>query len=289
MLLFSEFSGAEPQGWLDIDLDHDQKSFIDPLKFHKVNDPDFDGDKAELLLRSYMAAVDSMIGHPEMTASRRALLEAPCEMNETRLGLGQRKPHGSGTSPEMLEQIFLKAHSIENFKIIEHMEALLMFTPRFGADRLSDLVTCVISSELVKYTQRKCRRHGIDMQKDCVINSFNPETLAWEKLTVELPVKDNLPILLVPVEVLVEAYDYTAQHYVRFEVLESRKHNFQQQGRKMSKDDIYELDTADILYDKCKTYALREAIKNPKQLIEYLEKRRSISIPKVLGPNLKSH
>lgn len=271
---FSDVFGVRPDGWLNIELDSDQEYYLDPLKFPKVTDPDFDGQEAELLVQKYMGGVDAMLDRPDMKVRRLALLDAPCEMNETRLGLGQGKPKGTGPSPEMLEKVFRHMRDIKGFKVAQHSEGLLMFTEHFGTDRHSDLITCIVARELVAFTQRKCRRYHIEMVKDCPIKMFNPATLEWEELLVELPVYNGLPILLVPVDALVEQYDYTAEHYVHLEVLEGRKFFLQQQGLSMTKAEIYKMDTADIKHNKCKTLALRSAVEEPKRFVAYLDKRR---------------
>ena len=150
-----------------------------------------------------------------------------------------------------------------------------MFTTRFGADRYSDLTTNIISRVLISYTERKCRRFDIPMQR-VRVNVFNPATLNWATVEVDLPVYNGLAILLVPEECVVEGYEYTAEHYVWRQVLAGRKFFLGAQGTEMTKTDIYKMDTADIGADKCKSYALQAAIQNPEQLMEYLERRQML-------------
>lgn len=108
------------------------------------------------------------------------------------------------------------------------------------------------------------------------MNVYNPATLSWQVMSVELPEYAGLGILLVPEELLVTEYPYTAQDYVQFEVLEGLKQQYKDCGHPMSKKDILKLKTADIYQDIIKTYALQEAVREPERYVEYLDKLKTL-------------
>lgn len=276
MQRLSEVFGVVPDGVRDIDLDSDQALYLEPLRLDQVNDPDFDAEDAGLRMSMFMGGADSLLDDPDEQQHLSRLLKGPHELNETRLGLGAGKPQGNGTSELMLTQVLLTMRQIEGLEVDKHPEGLLTFTPRFGEDRYSDLCTNIMASDLIQFTERKCRRYGIPMTPGHRIVVFNPVTLEWETLIVELPTYSSLGIIFVPEALLVDDYPYTAQEYVNFEILEGRKVFYKRRGHKMTKHEILKLETAEIMHDKFKTYALQEAVREPARYLEYLKKRRTL-------------
>jgi hypothetical protein len=277
MSKISEFFGTLPDGVKDVELDGDQEFYLDPLSIDWVLDEDFDAEDAKALLYTYMAGVDSLLDHPESKARLMKLIEVPKEINETRLGLGCGKPQGNATSAPMLLKVFTLMRKIAGLNTDEHPESLPMFTPRFGADRYSDLITNILSVVLIAYTQRKCRKLGIPMTNGHRMNVFNPSKLRWETVETDLPEANGLGILMVPEKILVTQYAYTAQRYVQFEVLSGIQFMYKMQGKKFSKKEIFEARTAGINGDVTKTFALNEAIREPKRYVGYLDKLRVLT------------
>lgn len=277
MTLFDEAFGVVPEGVVNIDLDGDQELYVDSLRILRVHDEDFDNQDAKLNTWAYMAACDAMLDSPQDYQHLQRLLMVPREVNATRFGLGAGKPQGNGTSAPMLMKVFRMLRQIEGLKSTEHPESLLTFTPRFGPDRYSDLLTNIMARDFIRFTQRKCKRYNIPMTKGHKMNVFNPDTLEWEMLTdVELPEHNGLAILLVPKDILVSEYQYTAQEYVNHDILEGRKLFYVRDGRPLAKREIFKIETEDILHDKFKTYALAEAVREPKRFVGFLEKRQTL-------------
>lgn len=275
MVLLSNYFGVLPKGIEDVDLDGDKELYLAPERVLKVDDPDFEGQDAQDRERIFMGTADALLDEPDGQRKLVDLLTIPHEMNETRLGLGKGKPQGSGTSAEMLMGVLKRNRKIAGLDISKHPESLLTFTPRFGQDRFSDLITNIYSDILAQFTQRKCRKYHIQMTKGHLLNFFNTKTKAWEIMkNVELPEHEGLAILFVPRGLLVKEYKYTAEDYVQLEILEGRKEMYKRQGKRMRKRDIFVADTANILRDKYKTYAQREAINEPKRYVEFIDKRR---------------
>lgn len=279
---FSEYFHVLPSGVKDINLDGDQKLYLSPERFLQVTDPDFDGKDAQLRMQTFMGTIGMLIDDPKDMPRLIELVTVPCEMNETRLGLGTGEPQGSGTSATILIDVLRKNRNITGLEISKYPESFLTFTPSFGPDRFSDLHTNICSADLVRFTQKKCRKYGIPMTKGHAVNYFDPESVSWEvDSNVELPEYKGLAILLVPEELLVKQYQYTADRYVQMEVLEGKKSLYKKHGKKVTKRWLYNEATANIKHDKCKTYAQKEAIQDPVRYLEFLDKERLLNTQKV--------
>lgn len=276
MVKLSEVFGVIPDGVIDLDLDSDQALYVEPLLLDQVDDPDFDAEDADLRMSMFMGGADSLLDDPAKQQHLSRLLKGPHELNETRLGLGAGKPQGNATSEPMLTQVLLTMRQIEGLEVDKHPEGLLTFTPRFGEDRYSDLCTNIMAADLIQFTQRKCRRYEIPITPGHRIVVFNPVMLEWETLIEELPTYNGLGIIFVPEALLVDGYPYTAQEYVNFEILEGRKAFYKRRGHKINKREILKLETAEIMHDKFKIYALQEAVREPARYLEYLKKRRML-------------
>lgn len=122
------------------------------------------------------------------------------EPNETRLGFAISKKKGNSISkkikPKLIEAI--QRNKAVQTGILSDFADAELFIEDIGPDRISDITTKIIKSELVKFTQEQCNSLKIPMEKVRQKDFFNRTTLKWEHKDVELPTYAGKPIIFVP-------------------------------------------------------------------------------------------
>lgn len=200
--------------FVDIRLDTDNRLFIDPtimavsrnqrdLRWH---------DK----IQSFIATVLNFYREGD-NASARALFNCSQESNEIYLGYTVGAPQGNGNSEESLDDVFRYAHERRLLEegLIERVEDLHIFVPKFGPDSLSDLVASLIKQELIQFTVEQCNQHGIELSVELTKPTWNQEGNRWETVTAMLPEDaDGNPIVLIPKGVITASYAYDPKNYL---------------------------------------------------------------------------
>lgn len=122
------------------------------------------------------------------------------EPNETRLGFAISKKKGNSISkkikPKLIEAI--QRNKAVQTGILSDFADAELFIEDIGPDRISDITTKIIKSELVKFTQEQCDSLGIKMEIVRQKDFFNKATLRWEHKDLELPTYAGKPIIFVP-------------------------------------------------------------------------------------------
>ncbi len=89
------------------------------------------------------------------------------EPNETRLGFAISKKKGNSISkkikPKLIEAI--QRNKAVQTGILSDFADAELFIEDIGPDRISDITTKIIKSELVKFTQEQCNSLKIPMEK----------------------------------------------------------------------------------------------------------------------------
>ena len=137
-----------------------------------------------------------------------ALLGHLREPNETHLGLSKGRPRGAGVGPGQALRIYdaIVQSGATQTGFIEHIAECELFIPHVGPDKISDLTTNIIRSQLIEYTKRQCDLHGIPTQSVALSGPcFDAGTFEWIARYGDCPVHDGSPILFVPRLRFVEA------------------------------------------------------------------------------------
>lgn len=216
---FSEHFNIEPNHqrdleFVDIRLDIDNRLFIDPtIMAVSRNQRDLGWhDK----IQSFIATVLDFYREDD-NASARALFHYSQESNEVYLGYTKGAPQGNGNSEESLDEVFSYAHERRLLEegLIERVEDLHIFVPKFGPDSLSDLVASLIKRELIQFTIEQCNHHGIDLTVELTKPTWNQDESRWETVTAMLPEDaDGNPIVLIPKGVITASYAYDPKNYL---------------------------------------------------------------------------
>lgn len=200
--------------FLDIRLDTDNLLFIDPtIMAVSRNQRDVRWhDK----IQSFITTVLNYYRNGDTDAAR-ALFNYSQESNEIFLGYTKGKPEGNGNSEESLDEVFRFAHNQRLLEegLIERVEDLHIFVPKFGPDSLSDLVASLIKEELIQFTIEQCERYNIQRTIELTKPTWNHTQNRWETITAMLPEDDlGKPIVLIPKGVITSRYAYDPRKYL---------------------------------------------------------------------------
>lgn len=128
------------------------------------------------------------------------LLDGLHETNATCLGLSKGRPKGKSVGNELKEKMFQNLQFLKramaqgNFEI----DTIYFGIENIGPDRISDIVTSIIKSRLIEFTQQQCVKHSILTQKVAINKVFDSRTGLWGAKFVNLPVYLNKPVIMIP-------------------------------------------------------------------------------------------
>lgn len=193
----------EDLDFLDVKLDDDNLLFIDPRLLEKSKAKSI-VPMSGLLYRFLGHLILSVVSNK--LDKTRELLSGIKEPKETRLGYGDGNSDGNSAGPVLKEELIksiinnpiIREQKINNFSEIG------FYVEKLSCDRISDITTKIIESELITYTQKQCKKHSIPLKiikkKKLILNA---STLEWENLNVELPIYidsngNEKPIIFVP-------------------------------------------------------------------------------------------
>ncbi|PDZ55091.1 hypothetical protein CON15_23125 [Bacillus cereus] len=198
--------------FVNIRVDWDNKLFIDPTRIAAE-----DGEwfvRCHEIIQDFFNTVFNLYreGH---TQEARQYFQSSGESNEVFLGYTEGFPGGKGNSEESLAKIFDYVHEkgLLTDRIVGKLEDFYLFIPDFGEDLLSDLVASLIKAELVEFTQEQCRIHNIELSVPFEYQHWDHINHSWETMAAKLPGFDEYPVVLVPKQILVSHYLYSAPRY----------------------------------------------------------------------------
>lgn len=115
------------------------------------------------------------------------------EIKETHLGFGYLNYSGRGIGKKTADKI---RNNIILNKYNYDLDTIVIFGKGIGKDMISDMTTNIILKELLCFTEKMCKKYGVETQ----VFGVEVEPYVIEKFN--LPVHDNNYIILVPKEVL---------------------------------------------------------------------------------------
>lgn len=135
----------------------------------------------------------------------RQLLSYAREPNETHLGVSQGRSRGKGSTPELLFPIFKRLIELGCFDdgLITLPSDVMLWTPNFERDRMSDLLVNIIRQDLFLFTLRQFTSYGLPIPA-AKVHPYHGyywdagkcrwrSASAWPALSVK-----GFPVLLVP-------------------------------------------------------------------------------------------
>lgn len=132
------------------------------------------------------------------------LLKGLHETNATHLGMSKDIPKGNSVGDE------LKNEMLKNLKFLRkaflkgnlEIDSIYFGIENIGPDRISDIVTSIIKSKLIDFTQKQCLKHGITMHSIPMKQVFDSSNISWDTKFVELPIYDCKPVIFIPKDIV---------------------------------------------------------------------------------------
>lgn len=192
-------STLEKLGILDATLAIDTRLFIDPLLLALSDHPEMH-DAARTYRKHFEKVIallkaSKRVDDPAWKAARKMLFFP--EVSGTCLGYGAGSIRGSGFGSKLAERILQLASQIVEIGIEspELFPAMALFEPDIGPDRISDMTTNIIFSDLARFNERGIKELGLCASKFQIGSS--------EYMFVANPYEQGQrPLILVPTDIL---------------------------------------------------------------------------------------
>lgn len=271
--------------FVDIPLDTDIQLFIDPYAISKREDL-FSQESSQIIVNFFQGIIDDIRNKDYPTAKFK--LSRLSEPNETHLGLSSNKPMGKGVSGDQSIDVFERLRSSKAVEtgFIKDISDCELVIPGIGRDKISDMVTNIIKTKLLDYTEEQCNTYNIPTTSVPSGRVWNPLTSKWEERYTNLPIYKDKKIILVPKIIVRYSLEFSHQKFYNQFVLEylQEEHINASSGLvtilKNGNHVVYKKDLkADSRYKLSKEFLYNFSEEHPEVLGQYLE-----SLPEVVSP-----
>lgn len=198
-----------PLEFLDVDVADDNRLFVDPRAVRLERGPSPFAAQAKKCMSSFFDEVVHCIRSRRSADAMRGLdlLQHFNEPKETRLGMSKRGIAGRGGAEDVGTWIWsvlsTDINALIRVGILKYVEDLPIFVKGVDKDITSDLTTRIIFEPLAKFTRAMMSKYPqLTQGKHTPISIdrkvWSPSRSLWVAKTLELPVAEDQPLLLVP-------------------------------------------------------------------------------------------
>ncbi|NHA69916.1 hypothetical protein [Phycicoccus flavus] len=194
--------------FLDVNVHQDNRMYVDPFAVRMGIGPKRFATSANHATETFF----NMVTRCAVSRSRADhatgldLLQHFEEPRETRLGMAAAgfDGHGgaAGVGADIWDVLTTDAHALVRIGILKQIEDMPLFVPGVGNDITSDLTTRVIYRPLADFTKAMVGKYpalaGGTGLATVSRQTWDPSSLTWKDVDVELPTVDGQPLLLVP-------------------------------------------------------------------------------------------
>ena len=267
--------------FVDVDIHNDIKLYIDPSSFEIINS-EF-SSKCKYLIRNYFDALLEYIKVGDIKKAKDILIHLR-EPNETHLGLSIGESKGRGLGPYLATKIlsiFEKSNAVKS-GLLQNIEETALMIEGISYDIISDIVTNIIRSELITYTNNMCKIYNIELYTNIVSGPiWNPIKKVWDSKYVNLPIADKKPLLLLPKSIVRKKATYDIDEYYQHYILDFLQTKELQANSnlvellKNGKKRVTKISLQAKYGTDKKTVCIRETLNNPKILKKYKDAKKS--------------
>ncbi len=148
--------------FVNIDPEKDFPVYLNPFVFSSREDAF--SVEATRTIKSFFQHNLELIQIGEINTARKNFSNLN-EPNETCLGMSRGNPVGKGIGEDNADDVFESILNSDAIKsgLADDLEDTAIFIEGIGKDKVSDMTTNIIRSNLIKYTQEQCNLHNISM------------------------------------------------------------------------------------------------------------------------------
>jgi hypothetical protein len=205
--------------FVDIPVNTDIPLFLDPYALSTQEDI-FSIACNNLVVNFFQKIIDDIrAGSFDQAKHNLNLLGEP---NETHLGLSTGESHGKGVSGKQSLDVFyrLKDSKAVETGFLKDLSDCELVIPNISKDKISDMVTNIIKSKLIEYTEQQCKTYNIATTSISSGRYWSPEENRWTERYAELPIYQHKRIILVPKALVRYSLTYNHQKFYNGFVLE---------------------------------------------------------------------
>ncbi len=220
---FSEYFGmktkSEDLDFLDIYANQDIQLFLDPYGISAMGTKW--SQSCELHITGFFQYLIDSINVGDKKAIY-TLLNALHEVDEVALGFSSGAPSGRGIGGQQAKEILAAFENSEAAKSgdIKDIADCALMIPGINRDKISDITANILKKNLIEFTQQQCKKHNIPTKKVPINNAFDYNTLSFTSFYTELPVINDLPKILLPINSVRRDPQLSKDKYYRNFVLE---------------------------------------------------------------------
>lgn len=183
--------------FVDISTDYDTPVYVDPYAIEIQEDAW--SDAASHLIRSFFLEVLEALRRDDDLRAQN-LMSHLTEPSETFLGVSLAKPKGRGVGRKQAGQMIQAIKRSKAFEtgLLHDISEMSLYVEGVDRDKISDLTTNIIRSQLVAYTNEQCAMFGIPVTSYNGPALWDVDRLNWVGKKVDLPHIDGHAVLLVP-------------------------------------------------------------------------------------------
>ena len=185
--------------YIDIELDTDNKLFVDPYLIYLEND-EMSNICSNRIVNYFSQLLEAAKTNNDELG--KSLVQYLQENNEVRFGYSKAVPCGKGFGMNKgieLYQNIKNSRAVKSGLVEDIFDASIMLE-KVGYDKISDMTICIILEELISFTQRICLEHNIPMEQVALNRPiWSDYKNKWIKIkSISLPVHGGNPIILIP-------------------------------------------------------------------------------------------
>lgn len=292
---FSEYFGLKLNQdeieFLDIYANEDIPLFLDPYGISAMESKW--SKKCEEQIATYFQYILDSIKNGDKKTKQR-LLNALHEVDEVALGYSSGIPSGRGIGVKQAKQILDAFESSEAAKSgdIRDIADCALLIPGISRDKISDITSNILKSQLILFTQRMCKKYSIPTKRVAINNVFDYKTFTFKSYYDKLPIINNRAKILLPINSVRQDPELSKDKYYRNFVLEFLRAEHSHAGDSLStvlKNGNVVVRISDLKnqYPKNTDFLYNFSKENPQILEKYKSELRKTAVKKGSKATLK--
>lgn len=213
----------KPVSFVNANCSTDIPCFVDPALLFGLHVENFNSQQAMKKINSFFHKVLTLYRSGNSIAAAKLFTQFS-ENGALGLGYSKGSKKGHGLSEDMLINFFNKVNQLSKLsdKTLTDPAIYRMYIQQFDNDRFTDLITTIISYELVEYTQLESAKLGIPLTYSLSSNYYWDGT-NFQKLQGLIPSVNNEGLILIPYRLLTKRYRYTIESFIRSMIIPSKQ------------------------------------------------------------------